>query len=132
MQAYAQDLSCNTALRSIEVPVEPSAVHTRGLFSTIKSPAFSEIVFVFYESDVRNAWSMSDNLPRLVRELYEIKECQVVFCLDALDESREALLHLLALKTERAVAAGLYDFLPCSPLVFSRRMTKDDHCCLFY
>jgi hypothetical protein len=130
LQAYAQDLSCNAALRSIEVPVEPSAVETRGLFSTITSSVFSEIVFVFYESDVRHAWPMS--LPHLVRELYGIKECQVVFCLDALDESREALLHLLALKTERAVAAGLYDFLSCPPLVFSRRMTKDDHCCLFY
>ena len=114
----AQDfnLSSLAALRSIEVPVY-SLVSAREALATITSLAFREIVVVFYENGI----GASSEIPaREVRELYEIKEFSVAFCLVANEASRAENQRILALETERAVAAGLYDFLPRPPLVFSR------------
>ena len=48
-------------------------------------------------------------------------EGSVVFCLEALEISRAESQRKLAMETRGAVAAGLYDFLPRPPFVFSRR-----------
>ena len=44
----------------------------------------------------------------------------MVFCLEAVETSRAEGHRDLALVTKEAVTAGLYDFLPSPPLVFSR------------
>lgn len=62
----------------------------------------------------------------MLRDMYEIREFRVVFCLEALEELRAPNLHHLTLETEAAVAAGIYDFLPCPPIVFSRTVTRYD------
>ena len=56
----------------------------------------------------------------VIRYFYELKEFKVAFCLEASERSRVEELHALKVDTEKAVAAGLYDFLPCPSLVFSR------------
>ena len=61
-----------------------------------------------------------------MRELYNIKEYRAVFCLEAREALGEEKLHILGLNTEKAVAAGLYDFLPCPPLVISRTFVRDN------
>ena len=63
----------------------------------------------------------SENLAGKIRELYGIREFSVAFCLEVLGTSPGAEgQRKLALNTNEAVAAGLYDFLPRPPLVFSR------------
>ena len=92
--------------------------------STIVSPVFSEIVIVFSELDVFRARPLEP----ILRELYRTKEFRVAFCLETLEELRAESLRKLTLDTGAAVRAGLYDFLPCPPLVFSRTMAdNDDH-----
>lgn len=59
-----------------------------------------------------------------VRELHDIKEFKATFCLETIEEK----LHVLTLNTEKAVAAGLYDFLPRPPLVFSRTVAWGFSC----
>ena len=71
---------------------------------------------MFSESDVDRP---SESLASMVREFYEIKEFRVNFCLMTLGDPMVENLRRLTLETERAAAAGLYDFLPCPPLVFS-------------
>lgn len=131
LQAHPQDLtlSCCTTLQSIEVPIQPLGDQTKRLLSTITSPAFSEIVIVFSERDVNRTLKA---LPRIMRELYEVKECRAAFCLESLEENRGAMLHTMTLETEAAVAAGLYDFLPCPPSVFSRTIARHDRRFTFY
>jgi hypothetical protein len=118
----AFNLSGCTVLRFVEVPIFalPSA---RQLLSTVTSQAFSEIVIVISEDEVH---SLSRRLPFIVREVHKVKEFRVAFCLEALEESREAGLSTLTLETEAAVAAGLYFFLPCPPSVFSRTVVGCD------
>ena len=55
-----------------------------------------------------------------MQELYEGKDFSVAYCLEAPETSRADNQRKLTLKTERAVATGLYDFLPRPPFVFSR------------
>ena len=120
-------LSSNTVLRSLEVPgsviSESSTLarRIRNIFSTITSPAFSEVVVVFSEFDVR--W-LSRSLDKVLREMYEIKEFRVAFCLETLEELRVLNLHQLTWETKAAVARGVYDFLLPPPLVFSRTVTR--------
>ncbi|KAF9783228.1 hypothetical protein BJ322DRAFT_142498 [Thelephora terrestris] len=111
------DLSPSTALRSIEVPAY-SLTYVKKALSTITSPVFHEIVVIFSEREVDR---QSENLAGKIRELYGIREFSVAFCLEVLGTSPGAEgQHKLALNTNEAVAAGLYDFLPRPPLVFSR------------
>ena len=126
------DLSRNTALRSLEVlgssiSDSPKRAHTikaiEHLLSTITSPAFSEIVVVFSEVDVR--WPPK-GLDKVLRELYGVKRFQVAFCLETLEKFMAHNLHQLTLETKRAAAVGTYDFLPSPPLVFSRTATMYD------
>ena len=44
----------------------------------------------------------------------------MAFCLEAHETLRVESQRKLTLETEKAVAAGAYDFLPRPPLVFSR------------
>ena len=121
------DLSCNTVLRSLEVLgslVAKSPEHARTFrefLSTIASPAFSEVVVVFHELDVR--WPPR-GLNEGLREMYKIKRFRVAFCLEALEELRVPNLHQLTLDTRAAAEGGAYDFLPSSPLVFFRTVTR--------
>lgn len=124
------DLSCNTILRSLEVKVSliaESSKHARtirDLLSTITSPAFSEVVVVFCEMDVR--WPPR-GLNEVLREMYKIKRFRVAFCLETQEELRAQGLHQLSVGTGATVAGGAYDFLPSPPLVFSRRGTRYGH-----
>ena len=120
-------LSCNTALRTLEV----RGSHTfqkycrtlKKLLSTIISPVFSEIVIVFAGDDVRwPPWGMAG----VLREMYEIKEFRLVYRLEVLESSRESNLRELTMATQKEVADGSFDFLPCPPLVLSRAVTRDD------
>ena len=124
-------LSCNTALRSMEILVSaiisPSQTFSRRieeLLLTITSPAFSEIIVVFSESDVH---CVSGVFAWILHEMYKIKEFRVAFCLETPEESRIANLHKLTSETRTAVRAGTYDFLPCPPSVFSRTTPRRDH-----
>lgn len=123
------NLSCNTALRSLEVSgsfIVESPKHARTireLLSTITSPAFSEVIIVFYEPDVR--WPPR-GLNEVLREMYKVKGFRVGFCLKTLDELRVPSLHQLTLDTRAAVVRGTYDFLPFPPSVFSRTVTRYD------
>ena len=69
----------------------------------------------------------SESLAGVVHELYEIKEFNVAFCLEALETSvRMENQRKLTLETNEAVAAGVYDFLPYPPSVFSRPVSNYD------
>ena len=95
----------------------------RELFSTIVSPEFSELVVVFSEGE---AHCPSGDLACALREMHEIKEFRVLFCLETLEELRVSSLHRLTLQARAATVAGAYNFLPRPPLVFSRTVTKYD------
>ena len=106
------------------VHTSPSFAHpVKRRLSTITSPVFAEIVVVFSAREVHYP-------PRVVasilREMYEIKEFKVAFCLEAPEELRTSKSHCLALEIRDAVVAGAYDFLPCPPVVFSRTVTRYD------
>ena len=120
------DLSRNTALRSLEVqlPSDASldfASEIAQPLSSIISPAFSEIVVVFREGICcrPDPWRLAP----VLRGLYGIKEFSLAFCLEAPETLRVEKQRTLKASTDRAVAAGLYDFLPCPPLVFSSTIT---------
>lgn len=121
------DLSCNTALRSLEVLgslITESPKHARTieeLLSTITSPTFSEVAVIFYELDVR--WPPR-GLNEVLREMYRIRRFRAVFCLETLEELRAPNLRQLTLDTRAAAAGGAYDFLPSPPLIFSRTVTR--------
>lgn len=74
----------------------------------------------------RDVYRPSESLVSIVREFCKIKEFRVAYCLEMLGDSRAEAenLRMLTLETERAAVAGLYDFLPHPPLVFSCSMTK--------
>ena len=110
------DLPSCTALRSIEVSVL-WLIYGRNVFRTITSLAVSEIVVIFSESEADRP---SGSFDFILRELYRIREFTVAFCLEAYETLRVESQRKLTLETERAVAAGAYDFLPRPPLVFSR------------
>ena len=110
------DLTFCTALRSIEVSVL-SLIYGWNVFPTVTSLAFSEIVVIFSESEADRP---SGSFDFILRELYGIREFTVAFCLEAYETFRVESQRKLTLETERAVAAGAYDFLPRPPLVFSR------------
>ena len=127
LKVYPQaiDLRSNTTLRSTEVqiPVDTSPEFTRKVkwpLSSIVSPTFSEIVFVFGD-DICHP---PEALASVIRSFYEMKEFKVAFRLKASERSRVEALHALKVDTEKAVAARLYDFLPCPSLVFSRVATS--------
>ena len=106
----------------MEIPFH-SLIHAQQALSTITSPSFFEIVVIFSENETGRP---SESLAGLVRELYVIKEFSVAFCMETLLEtSRAENQRKLTLETERAVAAGLYGFLPRPPLVFFRRLVSD-------
>jgi len=65
-------------------------------------------------------------LGEVLREMYEIKEFRVDFCLETLEELRAQNVHQLTLEARVSAAGGAYDFLPCPPLVFSRTVTRYD------
>ena len=122
------NFSCNTTLRSLEVQLvsiitRQSTNRLSKLLPTIKSPTFSEIVVVFSEMDV---YMPSQELARALRQLYEIKEFRVAFCLETLDGLRAQGLRQLQRNTNGVVKGGIFDFLPCPPLVFSRTVTGYD------
>jgi len=122
------DFSRNTALRSLEIGVDPfvfSSEYTstiKQLLSTIASPAFSEIIITFPEGR---------HLPALLgealRELYKIRDFRAVFCLETLEELRLPNLQRLTSEARVAAAEGAFDFLPCPPLIFSREVTRYHH-----
>jgi hypothetical protein len=130
--AYPQqfDLSCSTALRSIEVSASaittPSQVYSRTvkeLLSTITSPVFSEIVVVFSERDVNfSSW----RLAWVLHGMYRVREFRAAFCLETLEELRAENFHMLMSGTRAAVTEGTYHFLPCPPSVFSRTEARYD------
>lgn len=124
MQAHAQDfnLSRNTALRSIEIPVRQLGRYAKDVISTIATPTFCEVVLIFTEKEV--SFQSMTTLARWMRELRKTRGTRTVFCLEASEALRREKLHMLALETEKAVAAGLYWFLACPPLVFSRTLAK--------
>lgn len=127
-QVYPRYFSCNTALRTIEFPMPPTFDPSRGytrrierLLSAITSPTFSEIVIIFSGRDV---YRPSETLASIVREFCKVKKFKVAFCLETQGYSRAENLRMLTLETERAAAAGLYDFLPHPPSVFACTMRK--------
>lgn len=120
-------LSYNTVLRTLEVRAssrfQEYCPTLKKLLSAITSPVFSEIVIVFTGDDVRFP---PQGVPGVLREMYEVRKFRLVFCLESLDSARESNLRGLKLATQREVAEGFFDFLPCPPLVLSRAVTWDD------
>lgn len=94
------------------------------LLATITSPVFSEIVVVFTEEDAH--WP-PQGITDVLREMYGIQKFRVVFCLETLEALRTSNLRALTLATQREVASGSFDFLPCPPLICSRMVTKREH-----
>jgi hypothetical protein len=62
----------------------------------------------------------------MLHEMYDIKKFRVAFCLQALEKFMAQGLHELTLNTKRAAELGVYNFLPCPPLVFARTETRYD------
>jgi len=121
------NLSSNTALRTLEVlgtliadPPKNAPV-VSDLLSTIRSPAFSELIVVFSEFEIR--WPLK-GLDEVLREMYKVKKFRVSFCVETLEELRVWNLRRLTLDTRKAVARGAYDFLPSPPFVYSRTVTR--------
>lgn len=121
------NLSSNTALRSLEVlgtliadPPKNAPV-VSDLLSTIRSPAFSELIVVFSEFEIR--WPLK-GLDEVLREMYKVKKFRVSFCVETLEELRVWNLRRLTSDTRKAVARGAYDFLPSPPFVYSRTVTR--------
>ena len=124
------NLSCNAAFRSLEIargsvtfPLPQYTYQIKGLLSIIKSPTFSEIVLVLSEREVCfSLWP-----PRaLLREIHGVKGFRLAYCLEAPEELRVLHFPQLASKIEVEAVRGTFDFLPCSPLVFSRTVTGYD------
>ncbi|KAF9783246.1 hypothetical protein BJ322DRAFT_1069790 [Thelephora terrestris] len=114
------NLSSSTALRSIEMPIL-SLFFSKQVLSTITSPMFYELVVIFPGGEVGRP---SGTLVCVLRELYEVREFSVAFCLEALQMSRAEDLRKVKLEAEVAVEAGLYDFLPRPPLVFFQKVAN--------
>ena len=118
-------MSCNTALRAIEVPAPLIFFYfnreTEQVLSSIVSPVFSEIVIIFSETDM---YQTPEFVASVMREFLVTKHWKMAFCLEMSERSRAENLRRFTLGTERAVAAGVYDFLPSPPLVFSRTAVK--------
>ena len=95
----------------------------KALLSTIISPVFCEIVVVFSWREID--W-ISEGLARILREMYDVREFKLAFCLEGLEGWRVLYTDRLASNTRAAVAAGTYDFLPCPPSVFSRTVMRYD------
>jgi hypothetical protein len=114
------NLSSSTALRSIEIPVV-WLFFSKQVLSTITSPTFSELVVIF---PVDEAGRPSGTMVRVLRDLYEVREFSVAFCLEASQMSRAEDLRKVKLEAEVAVEAGLYDFLPRPPLVFFQKVAN--------
>ena len=122
------DLSCNTALQSLEVRAtggfQECNRHTlQEALRTITSPVFSEIIVVFNEEDVH--WPPPGMID-VLREMYEIKNFRLVFYLEASEESRVSNLQVLKETTQEAVGNGSFNFLPYPPLVISLAVSRDD------
>ena len=62
-----------------------------------------------------------------LRELYRTKEFKVAFCLEVSNRTGLEDKDRLILGMEKIVGTGLYDFLPCPPLIFSRSVVSY-HC----
>jgi hypothetical protein len=86
---------------------------------------FSEIIVVFSEPEAR---STPEYLAQVLREMYEIKEFEVAFCLETLEDLMVPNLHYL----RTAAAWGTLGFLPRPPLVFSRTVTWYDRFLRFH
>ena len=97
------------------------------LLSSVMSPVFSEIVIILSERDV---YQNPELVASVMREFRVTKHWRIVFCLEMSERFRADKLRRLALGTERAVAVGVYDFLPSPPLVFSRTVVNYGLCTL--
>ena len=132
-KVYSQDLnlSSNTVLRSVEVQIpsdgdgdiQTFTQRMERLLSTITSPVFSEIVISLAPWSIHRVRPLEPAL----RELYRTKRFKVAFCLEVSSwvEVEEGQ-HRLTLEMETAVGIGLYNFLPCPPLIFSRVVVYHD------
>ena len=98
------------------------ARETERLLSAITTPVFSEVVIIFTGGDV---YCPSGSLAPVTREIRGTKEFRVAFCLETSEKSRAESLRKLTLETERAVAVGVYHFLPRPPLAPSRSARCD-------
>lgn len=78
---------------------------------------------MFSEPDVR--WPPR-GLVQVLRDMHDIKEFRVAFCLETLEGFMAPNLRGLTLNTKRAAALGTYDFLSCSPFVFARAEARHD------
>ena len=118
------DFSCNTVLRSLEVPRRSADDMIVNVHSTITAPVFSEAVVIFSEEAVD---FQQGSLADVLLKMYRIKEVRVVFCVETTESSRLPTVRRLALHTRKAVAEGIYSFLPRPPLVCSRPLTSFDN-----
>jgi len=120
-------LSYNTVLRTLEVRgshlFQKCGRTLKKLLSTITSPVFNEVVIVFAGEDV---YCPPLGIAGVLREMYEIKKFHLVYRLEDLESSRESNLRELVVVTQKEVASGSFDFLPCPPLVVSRAVTRDE------
>jgi len=91
------------------------------LFSTIASPAFSELVISLTRSETYLSWEAA--LFGGLRATHEVRRFKLVFLLEAQDpcEARREIVEAL----ESAPSNGLLDFLDSPPTV---RITLPLHC----
>ena len=93
------------------------------ILPTITSPVFSEIVIVFSDREI--FWASLD-LDKELREIYEIREFRLAFCLETMEQTRVVDLRALRLVTQSKVEKGFYDFLTQPPVIFSRTFPSYD------
>ena len=93
------------------------------LLLTVKSPAFFEVVVIFSEEEVRRP---PLGLASVLREMYEVREFRVVYCLETIERIEASMMQALTLEVRVETALGSFDFLPCLPLVSSRTLSKYD------
>lgn len=121
------DLSRNMALRTLEVRashrLREYGNNLKKLLPTITSPAFSKIVIVFSEEEVR--W-LPAGLADTLHEMYKVRKVSVAFCLETIERVEDSNFRLLKSEIEAGALKGSLDFLPSPPFVFCRTLAKYD------
>ena len=86
-----------------------------GVFSTITSPVFSELVIVFADYVVH--FPQNVTLFETLRTMYEARPFKLVALFEILDSSRGEVRWGLVEAMESAVAEGTFDFLDSPPAI---------------
>lgn len=117
LQAF--DLSHLRSLRSLEITASSmskafqEATHlVHDIFSTIKSPVFSEIILVFQRPDLCRPYYVPFDM---FRQMHSERKFRLVFCLEVAKRYKDAALQVMLQRMESEVTQRKLDFLESPP-----------------